>query len=114
MYHYEGDNKNIFSVFEFGYLKDDTLLKKCIINKTNYISFATESGLKLGMAFKDVVRLKGKSYTLEKEIVGKILKYTINDAGASILKQYEMSSYFMELYFRDDIVYKVKFGFEYP
>lgn len=72
-YQYEGDTKNNFSLFEIGYLKDDTKLKNYVVNKTKYDNFKTESGLKLGMTLEEITNLKGSDFKVEKNLMKKLL-----------------------------------------
>lgn len=112
-YQYEGDTKNSFSCFEIGYIKDDLELKKEIA-PTKYEDFETESGLKLGISFDEIINLKGKDYKVEKKSNGDIVRYVIDDPDNPKIKEYEMPPYFMEFYVKDNKVYKIIFGFEYP
>lgn len=113
-YQYEGDTKNNFSLFEIGYLKDDIKLKNYTVNKTTYDNFNTESGLKLGMTLEEITSIKGSNYKVEKKSNEQILRYTIDNPDDPKVKQYEMPPYFMEFYLKDNKVYKIIFGFEYP
>lgn len=113
-YQYEGDTKNNFSLFEIGYLKDDTKLKNYVVNKTKYDNFKTESGLKLGMTLEEITNLKGSDFKVEKKSNEQIIRYTIDNPDDPKIKQYEMPPYFMEFYLKDKKVYKIIFGFEYP
>ncbi len=113
-YQYEGDTKNNFSLFEIGYLKDDTKLKNYVVNKTKYDNFKTESGLKLGMTLEEITNLKGSDFKVEKKSNEQIIRYTIDNPDDPKIKQYEMPPYFLEFYLKDKKVYKIIFGFEYP
>jgi len=113
-YQYEGDTKNNFSLFEIGYLKDDIKLKNYNVNKTTYDNFNTESGLKLGMTLEEITSIKGSNYKVEKKSNEQILRYTIDNPDDPKVKQYEMPPYFMEFYLKDNKLYKIIFGFEYP
>ncbi len=112
-YHYDGDVKYAFSCFEIGYLKDDHKLKNGIVT-TNYENFTTESGVKLGMSLQEIINLKGNDYKVEKKSNEEIIRYTIDNPDNPKIKQYEMPPYFMEFYLKDNKVYKIIFGFEYP
>lgn len=113
-YQYEGDTKNNFSLFEIGYLKDDIKLKNYTVNKTTYDNFNTESGLKLGMTLEEITSIKGSNYKVEKKSNEQILRYTIDNPDDPKVKQYEMPPYFMEFYLKNNKLYKIIFGFEYP
>jgi hypothetical protein len=112
-YQYEGDVKNSFSCFEVGYLKDDPKLEKDVA-KTKYDNFKTESGLKLGMTLEEITNLKGSDFKVEKKSNEQIIRYTIDNPDNPKIKQYEMPPYFMEFYLKDNRLYKIIFGFEYP
>ena len=107
LYQYEGGIKDEFSCFEIGYIND---LQKEVI-KTSYNGFETESGLKLGMTFEELIEIKGKGY-IKKE--GNVI-YQINDySNSSFLKKYNMPAYFLECTIKEDKVIKIKLGFDYP
>jgi len=112
-YQYEGDVKNSFSCFEVGYLKDDPTLEKDVA-KTKYDNFKTESGLKLGVTLEEITNLKGSDFKVEKKSNEQIIRYTIDNPDNPKIKQYEMPPYFMEFYLKDNRLYKIIFGFEYP
>ncbi len=112
-YQYEGDVKNSFSCFEVGYLKDDHTLEKDVA-KTKYDNFKTESGLKLGVTLEEITNLKGSDFKVEKKSNKQIIRYTIDNPDNPKIKQYEMPPYFMEFYLKDNRLYKIIFGFEYP
>jgi len=112
-YQYEGDVKNSFSCFEIGYLKDDLKLEKDV-TETKYDDFKTESGVKLGMSLEEIINLKGRNYKVEKKPNEEIIRYVIDNPDDPKIKQYEMPPYFMEFYLKDNRVYKIIFGFEYP
>ncbi|WP_128330968.1 hypothetical protein [Apibacter sp. HY039] len=112
-YQYEGDVKNSFSCFEVGYLKDDPKLEKDV-TETKYDNFNTESGLKLGMTLEEITNLKGSDYKDEKKSDEEIIKYIIDNPDDPKIKQHEMPPYFMEFYLKDNKLYKILFGFEYP
>ncbi|MBW8523545.1 hypothetical protein K0U91_12270 [Chryseobacterium chendengshani] len=112
-YQYEGDVKNSFSCFELGYLKDDPKLERDF-GKTKYDNFKTESGLKLGMTSEEITNLKGTDFKVEKKSKEEIIRYTIDNPDDPKIKQYEMPPYFMEFYLKDNRLYKIIFGFEYP
>lgn len=113
-YQYEGDVKNSFSCFEVGHLKDDPKLEKENVVKTKYDNFMTESGLKLGITLEEITNLKGSDFKVEKKPNEEIIRYTIDNPDDPKIKQYEMPPYFMEFYLKDNKVYKIIFGFEYP
>lgn len=108
LYQYEGGTRNEFSCFEIGDISD---LKKNVTTTTDYKNFETESGLKLGLPFKEMIKIKGKSYTKE----GDKIIYRISDYSKSnFLKRYNMPAYFLECTFQNDSISKIKFGFVFP
>jgi len=82
--------------------------------KTKYDNFMTESGLKLGITLEEITNLKGSDFKVEKKPNEEIIRYTIDNPDDPKIKQYEMPPYFMEFYLKDNKVYKIIFGFEYP
>lgn len=111
-YKYEGDIKNSFSMFEIGYLQNSPELKH--FTTTNYNNFHTELGLTLGMSVDDLIKLKGENFKIENNSKGKILKYEISNPNNLYVKKYEMPPYFMDFYLKNEKVYLIIFGFEYP
>jgi hypothetical protein len=109
-YQYEGGVRGAFDCFEIGYNKDSTLSKYPHI-KTNYASFQTESRISLGLTLKELVGIKGDSYTKNNKQF--MIRYEIN-AIEPFLKRYNMPSYFMEIELKNNYVDKIKFGFGYP
>ncbi len=80
-----------------------------------YENFITESNLKLGMKKSDIIKIKGNEYSSNKKDVTEIITYRIeNYNSSSFLKKYNMPSYFMEFTLKDNIVVKIRFGFDYP
>jgi hypothetical protein len=107
-YNYEGDVEDSFSCFEIGIINKDFELKGA---ETEYDSFKTESGIKLGISLKELEKIKGKDYIQENNII----TYQISDSnGSSFLKNYNMPFYFMSFEFNDNKLVKYKFGFSYP
>ena len=106
VYQYEGNTQNVFSCFEIGYY--DEKIKGC--TQSNYKGFETESSLRLGLTLEEVERIKGKSYTKEKN---KII-YTISDPNTVFLRHHNMPEYFLECVFQQNKVVRIKFGFTYP
>ncbi|MGP1500513.1 MAG: hypothetical protein ACTTJM_01840 [Bergeyella cardium] len=112
-YQYEGDAKNEFSLFEIGYIKNDPRLIKNI-NKTTYDIFKTESGLCLGLDLKDILSLKGTPSKVIKKQDKTILIYEINIQDDKRISKYNMPSYYMHIYTKNNKTYKIIFGFGYP
>ena len=85
--------------------------KKTISNPTKYKSFSTESGIKLGISKKNLIKIKGNNFTETNHV----LRYEISDYEKShFLEKYNMPIYFAEYTFDQDKLCKIHFGFEYP
>lgn len=111
-YHYEGDTKLNFSVFEFGLF--DTNVKKYNFNLTSENYFFTESGLKLGMSLKDIVKIKGEGL-ITKTTSDTIVTYSIKNSDKSeFLRKNKEAGYFIECTIKNAKTVLIKFGFEYP
>ncbi|CAN5193060.1 hypothetical protein BH09BAC2_BH09BAC2_18830 [soil metagenome] len=114
-YQYEGNSKNSFSSFEIGYVKSLEGVDAKKIYQSNESSFKTESGLKLGLSFAEIVNIKGKGFKKKDAGNETILSYRIEDYDKStFLRRYNMPGYFIELVLKEDKVIKVLFGFDYP
>ena len=85
--------------------------KKTIPNPTKYKNFSTESGIKLGISKKDLIKIKGNIFVETNHV----LRYEISDYEKSyFLEKYNMPIYFAEYTFDQDKLNKIYFGFEYP
>ena len=85
--------------------------KKTIPNPTKYKNFSTESGIKLGISKKDLIKIKGNNFVETNHI----LRYEISDYEKShFLEKYNLPIYFVEYTFDQDKLCKIYFGFEYP
>ena len=85
--------------------------KKTISNPTKYKNFSTESGIKLGISKKNLIKIKGNNFTETNHV----LRYEISDYEKShFLEKYNMPIYFAEYTFDQDKLCKIHFGFEYP
>ena len=83
--------------------------KKTIPNPTKYNNFSTESGIKLGISKKDLIKIKGNSFVETNHV----LRYEISDYEKShFLEKYNMPIYFAEYTFDQDKLCKIHF--EYP
>lgn len=111
-YHYEGSAKNAFDCFEIGYFADDQLLKGKRVYKTEIDEFITESNICLGMSFEDLISIKGKCY--KTEVLNNTTFLTYNVENSSFVKRYNMPGYFMKFLLKDNKVFKITFGFDYP
>lgn len=113
-YTYEGSTINAFDYFEIGYYNDEKKLDIINYYKTDELYFRTESNLGLGNSWEEIIDKKGTNY--KKEQIGNdlLVKYEINDTNDPFLQRYHMPSYFEKFYLRENKVYKLIFGFEYP
>lgn len=85
--------------------------KKTISNPTKYKNFSTESGIKLGISKKDLIKIKGNNFVETNHI----LRYEISDyENSHFLEKYNLPIYFAEYTFDQDKLCKIYFGFEYP
>lgn len=114
-YQYEGNTENTYSCFEIGYFEDDKKISFENSNQSDEINFQTESGLCLGLSLEEITRIKGSKYEQHKLENYRVLIYKIEDyKNSSFLKEYNMPSYFIEIWLENNIVKKIKFGFDYP
>jgi len=85
--------------------------KKTVPNPTKYKNFSTESGIKLGISKKDLIKIKGNNFVETNHV----LRYEISDYEKShFLEKYNLPIYFAEYTFDQDKLCKIYFGFEYP
>ncbi len=110
---YEGDIANYFSLFELGYLQDETSFDTIGI-KTQIKDFVTESGLKLGISFNQLIALKGNGYKESTEGEIKVISYTIEDPNNFLIKETGLPLYYIQVFLKNDTVFRIVFGFEYP
>ena len=84
--------------------------KKTISNPTKYKNFFMESGIKLGISKKDLIKIKGNNFVETNHV----LQYEISDYEKSrFLEKYNLPIYFVEYTFDQDKLSKIYFGFEY-
>ena len=84
--------------------------KKTVPNPTKYKNFSTESGIKLGISKKDLIKIKGNNFVE----INHVLRYEISDYEKShFLGKYNLPIYFAEYTFDQDKLCKIYFGFEY-
>lgn len=76
--------------------------------------FQTESGIRLGISKADLIKRKGIPDADEYDQKMNVCSYFLNDADEKFLKRYNMPSYYARYCFRNDILIKFAFGFEYP
>lgn len=110
---YEGDVANYFSLFEIGYLKDELSLDS-IGFKIQIDDFTTESGLKLGMTMEELLKIKGKEYSINQDGENITICYAINNPNDPLLKLARLPGYFIRVFLKNNVIYKIIFGFEYP
>jgi hypothetical protein len=109
---FSGDTKNIISLFEVS--KIGLISKPPKIYQSVFPYFFTESGIKLEMTMSDVVGKKGNKFkkTSKGELI--VLKYRINyETNPKFLTAYNMPLYIAEYTFKNGVLVKFIFGFEY-
>lgn len=112
-YHYHGDLKNQFSLFEVGYY--DESLKGIKMAQTEYKLFMTESKIMLGMKKEEIIRKKGSNYITTENQNIESLRYVLSDyQNSTLLKKYNLPLYYSEYNFKDGNLIRFTFGFEYP
>jgi len=109
---FPGNEANSISQFVVGY--PSNLPKSEKLKPLEMTSLQTESGVKLGMRKKDLISIKGSSYKEEMVDGQQRLSYEISKSTSSFLNRYNMPVYIAEYWFKEDKLYKYKFGFEYP
>lgn len=108
-YQYEGATFYAFDCFEIGYTKDLEQTKEIL--KVDKMFFVLGSGLKLGLSLAELIKIKGNRYDQE----GDQITYRIDDyRQSSFLKRYNMPAYFLTCTLTDNVITKIKFGFEQP
>jgi len=112
-YKFEGDVRNSLSCFEIGYLKNENF-KYIKQHKTDCEKFITESGIQLGISFSELISLKGKNYTVEKNKTDTLIVYKADKNTSEYVNRHSMASYFMEYFIKADKIEKIYFGFDYP
>lgn len=114
MFFFPGSTKNYFSLFEVGSCKNLNQNIR-LINEKECKRFITESNIKLGMSYEDIINIKGEQFKEIKKNDTLILYYELNDYPKnSFLKRYNMPTYYAEYTFYKNKLYKFIFGFEYP
>ena len=110
---FPGDVNNTVSLFEVS--KADLSSAPLKSYQSVFPYFLTESGIKLGMTISDVVGKKGNQF--KKASKGKmiVIKYSIDyEDNPKFLAAYNMPLYIAEYTFKNGILVKFIFGFEYP
>ena len=106
LYLFYGTKKN-----EFYQAEISPYDKKIVPNPTKYANFSTESGIKLGISKKDLIKIKGNNFVETNHV----LRYEISEYEKShFLEKYNLPIYFAEYTFDQDKLSKIYFGFEYP
>jgi hypothetical protein len=111
---FPGGTANSVSQFEFGYTSQ--MKKETIRHNSTFISFHTESNIKLGQSIEEIIKIKGAKYSKETQKNATIkLKYEISELDNSqFLRRYNMPLYYMELEFKKNKLVRCRYGFEYP
>jgi hypothetical protein len=103
-----GDFKNSFAMFEVGYPSSQMKIK----NRLKYAEFYTERGIKLGITKPKFLSIIGSHI---KKVKGKdeyLLK--ISTPKDPFLEMYGLPAYEAKYIFKNNILIKFYFGFEYP
>lgn len=103
-----GSYKNSFSMFEIGYF----LPKMKIKNTLNYNNFYTERNIKLGMTKAKFLLIMGKK--VKKNNSNNSYLFRLDDPNNAFLEMYGLPIYEAKYYFKNNILVKFYFGFEYP
>lgn len=108
-----GNIKNQISIFEVGYTNE--ILKHD--SKLPVETIKTGKGITLGKTKKEIITILGTCFTPETKNNITRLKYKIDISSQPenmFLKKYNMPVYFAEYDFKEDILIRFQFGFEYP
>ncbi|WP_143147352.1 hypothetical protein [Chishuiella changwenlii] len=106
VYFFYGSTYDEFYQFKIEYLNNEKFY-----NYLQYDNFITESGIKLGLSKKDLIKIKGNNYKENNNVI----KYIISDYESSpFLQKYNLPAYFSEYTFINGKLIKIYFGFEYP
>ena len=83
--------------------------------KSGVESFKTDSEIQLGISEKRVLQIKGNKYKTDSlPNGGKIITYIIDNPNSKILLYNNMPVYVAEFYFKNEKLYRYKFGFPNP
>jgi hypothetical protein len=103
---FPGSSNNEFATYEVGY----STIKLKNKRKISFKSFQTEKGIRLGLSkskflsiMKNHVKKKGNTYLLR-----------ITKSNDPFLKKYDMPIYEAKYFFKNNVLVKFYFGFEYP
>lgn len=103
---FPGSSNN--DIYQF---KVERLLNSKDIKALQFKSFVTESNIKLGMSKGELIKIKGKDYIIE----GNVLIYSLSyDIDKDFLEKYNMPYYYANYTFDKDVLTKFDFGFSYP
>ena len=114
---FAGGWSNSFDIFEIGNV---SFIKNEVLNKSDFEDFYTESGIHLGMSQAEVKKIKGNHFveTIQKEM--NIITYRISensdfdgDNFTSKFLERNGTAYRAEYYFKNNILVKFSYGFEY-
>ena len=104
---HEGTSSFLFSEFKIGYLCFDSLIKFNIqYIQTPYLSFFTESGLKLGITSMDVVDQKGTPTLWNSNQI--VYCLDLNGFG---FDENNVCDYYLQCTIHDDKVTKIEYGY---
>jgi len=103
---FPGASHNDIYQFKLGYDEKNGI-------QSSYTEFVTESGIKLGLDKKEIIKIKGEGF---KSSLSSELYYEISNYESSeFLKKYNLPVYFARYTFdKNEKLKKIHFGFEYP
>lgn len=79
----------------------------------NDSTFMTESGIKLGMAKSDLIKIKGDNYLISEN--NNIIQYQVTESeNQNFLHKYNLPLYYAKYIFVNEKLKDFEFGFEYP
>lgn len=108
---FPGSNKNEFSYFEIGLLKDKLLNKKNNL-LSKYKIFVTENNIKIGISKQAFLKNRNKHFLKTKN--NDLYTYEVIDfKNSAFLKAYNMPSYRAKYRFDNDTLVQLEFGFDY-
>ncbi|MDP4220714.1 MAG: hypothetical protein Q8896_09770 [Bacteroidota bacterium] len=105
-----GDTKNEFAEFDVSLPRPNTRLKRLPIEH-----FSTNNSIELGRSDSSVIEKLGTCFTRSMRKGVEVIRYEINDVEHSgFLQRYNMPLYYGEYFFKNHVLIRFRFGFEYP
>lgn len=66
------------------------------------------------MSMDELIKIKGKGYNMNKGGKVTTISYAIENPNDPLLKLARLPGYFIRFSLKNNLVYKIIFGFEYP